>query len=690
MEAPNLNSPELYLNRELSQLAFNARVLEQARDESVPLLERLRFLCISSTNLDEFFEIRVSGLKQQIAAETGQSGPDAFTPAQTLAEISRVAHAQVAEQYRVLNEVLTPALSAEHIRFVRRGQWNEKQAAWIRRHFNNELLPVLSPMGLDPAHPFPRLLNKSLNFIVALEGRDAFGRSSRVAIVQAPRALPRLIHLPRDHARGAHDFVFLSSVIHAHVGDLFPGMKVTGCYQFRLTRNSDLFVDEEEVDDLMRALKGELSARRYGAAVRLEVADNCSREMAEFLLEQFELGPDDLYQVNGPVNLHRLLALYDLVERPALKYPPFAPALPRRLEHSEDLFETLRKGDVLLHHPYESFTPVIELLHQAARDPQVLAIKQTLYRTGADSAAAEALIEAARAGKEVTAVVELRARFDEEANIGLATRLQEAGAHVVYGIVGHKTHAKLALVVRREGRRLRRYAHLGTGNYHTRTARQYGDYGLLTSDASLCEDVHRLFLQLTGLGKASRLNKLLQSPFTLHKGLLELIRREIAHAQAGQATGIMAKMNALLEPQLIEALYQASRAGVKVELIVRGMCALRPGIPGVSETIHVRSLVGRFLEHERVFRFENAGTPQLFLSSADWMPRNFFRRVETCFPIEDAHLIERITQESFTLGLADNTQAWQLQSDGSYQRQRPGKQKPRTAQLQLLDALTGG
>lgn len=687
MEALDLKQPELYINRELSLLAFHRRVLELAEDEGVPLLERLRFLCISSTNLDEFFEIRVAGLKQQVALGSTQCGPDNLTPREVLSRISAEAHRLVDDQYRVLNEVLIPALAAQDMRFVRRTHWTPKQAEWVRRHFLNELLPVLSPLGLDPAHPFPRVLNKSLNFIVSLEGKDAFGRDSGVAVVQAPRSLPRLIRLPREYAKGPYDFVFLSSIIHAHVGELFPGMKVTGCYQFRVTRNSDLFIDEEEVDDLLGALRGELPARHYGDAVRLEVADNCTPEMADFLLRQFKLDADDRYQVNGPVNLNRLLAIHDLVERPDLKFPPFAPRMPAALAHGADLFAVVRRGDVVLHHPYESFAPVIDFVRQAAADPQVLAIKQTLYRTGPDSAVVDVLVHAARAGKEVTVVIELRARFDEEANIALATRLQEAGAHVVYGVVGYKTHAKMILVVRREGRRLRRYVHLATGNYHAHTARLYTDYGLFTCDKAIGEDVHKLFQQLTGLGRVTKLKKLLQSPFTLHKTLLGKIAREAEHARAGRPARLMARMNALVEPQVVQALYQASQAGVKIDLIVRGICCLRPGINGVSENIRVRSIVGRFLEHSRVYYFENGGDNEVFCSSADWMERNFFRRVEVCFPIEDQDLRRRVVRETLQYYLEDNAQAWTLHADGSYKRLKPGAAKPRAAQLALLQEL---
>jgi len=684
-----LDQPELYLNRELSLLEFDRRVLELAADPAVPLLERLRFLCISSSNLDEFFEIRVSGLKQQAAFGVEQPGPDGQSAQETLKRIALDAHALVAEQYRLLNETLIPELRQQGISFVRRTHWNEKQAEWVKHYFHHELQPVLTPMSLDPAHPFPRVLNKSLNFIVSLTGKDAFGRNSGVAVVQAPRLLPRLIALPRAPAQGAYDFVFLSSIIHAHVGDLFPGMQVTGCFQFRLTRNSELFVNEEEVDDLLRALEGELLLRRYGEAVRLELADNCTPEMTQYLLDQFGLTPDDLYQMPGPVNLHRLLAVYEMVERPDLKYRPFTPGLPKPLSLNCDMFEAMKSGDVLLQHPFESFTPVVDFLRQAASDPQVLAIKQTLYRAGADSPLVELLVDAARAGKEVTVVVELRARFDEAANINLANRLTDAGAHVLYGVVGYKTHAKMLLVVRREGRRLQRYAHLGTGNYHPGTARAYSDYSLLTCDKEITEDVHKLFHQLTGLGREIKLKKLLHSPFTLHKTLLRLIARETEHAKQGLPARIIAKMNALSEPQIIRALYEASQAGVKADLIVRGVCCLRPGVAGVSENIQVRSVVGRFLEHSRVCYFHNAGDPLMYCASADWMNRNLLRRVETCFPIEDPALRARILEQGLLPYLEDNTQTWLLQSDGGYKRIKPGNQKPRAAQQWLLEKLAG-
>ncbi len=687
-EAVDLKQPELYSNRLVSLLEFNRRVLEQAKDPSVPLLERLKFLCILSTNMDEFFEIRLAGIKQKAELGSVQTEPDGRSPQEVLRATGSLAHEIVHEQYRVLNELLIPALAEQSIHFVRRQQWTSRQRGWLREYFENQLLPVLSPLGLDPAHPFPKVLNKSLNFIVSLEGKDAFGRNSGYAIVQAPRALPRIIRLPPGETdSGPHDFVFLSSIIHAFVEDLFPGMTVRGCYQFRVTRNGDLFVDEEEIDDLMRALEGELPQRRYGQAVRLEVAANCPDDMADFLLAEFELGREDLYQVDGPVNLNRLMAVFDMVDRTDLKYPSFTPGLPPALSSGSDLFKVMRERDILLHHPFQSFLPVTDFVRQAAQDHNVLAIKQTLYRTGPDSAIVDNLVQAAQAGKEVTVIVELRARFDEQENISLANRLQEAGAHVVYGVVGYKTHAKLVLVTRREGSRLSNYVHLGTGNYHARTARLYTDYGLLTADRQITEDVRRIFLQLTSLGRFKDLHRLLQAPFTLHESTIARIEREAEHAAAGHGGRIIAKVNSLTEPRTIQALYRASMAGAEVDLIVRGMCVLRPGIPGISENIRVRSIIGRFLEHTRVYYFGNAGSPEVFCASADWMDRNFFRRVETAFPVDDPEARARIVHD-LEAYLRDNRQAWLLDRHGQYTRaEPPDDEPPYSAQQALLEEL---
>ncbi|HBV20593.1 MAG TPA: polyphosphate kinase 1 [Nitrosomonas sp.] len=685
MDITDLKNPTLYINRELSLLEFNRRVIEQAKDENLPLLERLRFLCIASTNLDEFFEIRVAGLKQQIKYGSVQTGADNLLPAEVMGRVSETAHQIVNEQYVVWNEMIIPALAKDKIRLLRRSHWKPKVSRWIQRYFNAEVLPILSPIGLDPAHPFPRVLNKNLYFIISLEGKDAFGRDSGLAIVQAPRSLPRVVQVPSNHSNGNHDFVMLSSIIHAHVKDLFPGMNVLGCYQFKVTRDSDLLIDDEEVDDLLRALEGELPSRRFSSAVRLEVADNCPDHLSDFLLQKFELEKDDLYQVSGPVNLGRLLAICDLVDRPELKFSGFTSDIPNRLLKNTNIFEVLHNGDILLHHPFQSFAPVVDFLRQASNDPNVLSIKQTLYRTGADSAVVEALKVAARAGKEVTVVIELRARFDEEANIELASELQKAGAHVVYGVVGYKTHAKMILVVRREGRTLCRYVHLGTGNYHARTARLYTDYGLLTCDKAIGEDVNKLFHQLTGLGRAGKLKKLLQSPFTLQKGMLSYIEDEIKAANDGKKAWIIAKMNALVDPEIIMALYRASQAGVKVDLIIRGICCLRPNVKGVSENIHVRSIVGRFLEHTRVYYFYRGGEERVFCSSADWMTRNLHYRVEVCFPIEEKRTSDSVIAYGLLSYLSDNTQAWVLQNDGSYKRTKPGTQKPRSAQQHILE-----
>jgi polyphosphate kinase len=668
-----------FINRELSALAFNERVLAQALDERMPLLERWRFLCISSSNLDEFFEIRVAGLKQLFESGSPPSGPDGMTIAEELERIHASAVQLVAAQYHCLNDILLPALHATGVRLLPADQWDEATRSWAEQYFVTHVEPVLSPLALDPARPFPRIQNKSLNFILQLAGADAFGRDCDLAVVQAPRSLPRVIAV-EDGAR--HTYVALASLVETFAGRLFSGMTVLGCFQFRLTRNSDLFVDEEEVDDLRRALEGELAHRRYGSSVRLETVAECPQTLIGFLCQQFTLGPTDCYSAPGPVNLNRLSALYTLADRPDLKFPPFIAGLPPELEGRPDLFAVLRKRDVLLHHPYQSFAPVIEFLRQAAADADVLAIKQTLYRAGEDSPIVDALVHAAEAGKDVTVIIELRARFDEEANIGLATRLQEAGAHVMYGVVGYKTHAKMSLVVRREGNAIRRYCHLGTGNYHPQTARVYTDYGLLTANRSMGSDAHDIFLQLTGLTQLPKLRQLIQAPFKLHAEVIRLIDGEIVAAASGKPARIVAKMNALVEQQVIEALYRASAAGVRVELIVRGICALRPGVAGLSENITVRSLVGRFLEHARAWWFKNGGNNQLLLSSADWMERNFFRRVEVAFPIRPAALRDRILGD-LELYLADNCNAWQMCEDGSFERCTP-QDHLRDAQAELM------
>lgn len=678
----DLSNPAYYINRELSHLGFNQRVLAQALDEDKPLLERLRFLLIFSSNLDEFFEIRVANLKKDLLLQREVSGADGAHASEVLNEIRAVCHETVDHQYHIFNNILVPAMEAEKIRFLRREEWTTEQDQWIKKYVKREVLPVISPIGLDPAHPFPRLVNKSLNFIVSLEGKDAFGRDTGLAIIPAPRSLPRIVRLPDELCEDGDNLVFLSSMIHAHAHRLFPGMKVKGCYQFRITRNADLDLDGEEVEDLALALRGELHTRRFGRAVRLEVASNCPSELVKFLLSETDLLEDDVYLVEGPVNLNRLMGMMDQVDRPDLLFSLVTPTIPKGLTRTDSIFDTISKQNVLLHHPYESFSPVIELIHQAAKDPNVLGIKQTLYRTGTRSPIVSALIDAARNGKEVTAVIELRARFDEADNLELASRLQEAGAVVVYGVVGYKTHAKMLLIIRREGKRLVRYVHMGTGNYHAGTARVYSDYSLLSADPVIAEDVHRVFHQLTGMGKTEELEKVLNAPFNLKQKLEELIEQETALAQQGQDAHIIMKSNGLTEASIIRALYRASQAGVKVDLIVRGMCCLRPGIPGVSENIQVRSVVGRFLEHTRVYYFKNA-TPAVYCASADLMERNLKRRVETGFPIE-GELQQRVLDEMM-LYLEDDWQSWTLQSDGSYQRNRGNRESG--VQFRLLATL---
>ena len=685
-ERDPLRDRSLYFNREVSQLDFNFRVLAQAMDPQVPLLERLRYLCISCTNLDEFFEIRAGSLHH--AHDLGlPPGADGLPPATVLTRIHDRAADLVQQQYACWNDVLRPTLAAAGVRVLAREAWNERQTEWLRTCFRDEIMPVLSPLGLDPAHPFPKILNKSLNIVVVVEGKDAFGRAGNLAIVRAPRSLPRIIQIPPEVSGGQDDFVFLSAMLSSFVDELFPGMHVKGAYQFRVTRNSELLVDEEEVDNIALALRDELVGRGYLRAVRLEIAEQCPDAIVRMLLENFDLPEHAVYRINGPVNLNRVIQVYDLVQRPDLKFTPFQARLPAG---TEAMFDTVAQGDMLLHHPFDAFTPVLELLRQASEDPNVLAIKQTLYRAGKDSPIVEHLVQAARNGKDVTAVVELRARFDEEANLGLADRLQEAGVQVVYGVVGYKTHAKMLLIVRREGRKLRRYVHLGTGNYHTGTARVYTDFGLITADADIGNDVHLVFQQLSGLAPAVKLKCLLQSPFTLHSGVLKRIDRETRLAKAGKSGRIVAKMNALNEPQVVRALYRASQAGVQIDLIVRGACTLRPGIPGISDNIRVRSIVGRFLEHHRVYWFGNDGDPDLFCSSADWLERNLLRRVETGFPVRDPALSQRVYDEALDNYLRDNVMAWVLQPDGHYTRLQPCEgEPPHSAQATLLAKICG-
>ena len=687
---PSATTDSSPIHRELSQLAFNRRVLALALDTDVPLLERLRFLCIVGSNLDEYFEIRVAGLKEQLRAKMPPTGMSLQSLRALLSEISRATRALIDDQYRALNEQILPALATHGVRLLGRADRSAAERAWVADFFAREVRPLLTPIGLDPAHPFPQIVNKSLNFIIELSGRDAFGRDTTIAVVKAPRLLPRVIKLPREIAEGDHEFLLLSSVMHAHLADLFPAREILAYSQFRVTRDADLWLDEEEVKNLRQALQGELPQRQFGIPLRLEVASTCPDHLARFLLTQFELTDDDLYRCNGPVNIMRLTSLIDQCEVDTLKYRPFLPGMPDRLRGEPDILAAIRQRDILLHHPYQSFEPVVEFIRRAADDPEVVAIKQTVYRTGVNSALMESLVQAASRGKEVTVVVELMARFDEEANINWAEKLEHAGAQVVYGVFGLKTHAKLALLLRRERdahgtARLVPYAHLGTGNYHPRTTALYSDFGLLTADADICTDVNEIFLHITSLAKVAKLKRLLLAPFTMHRRVVDMIRRETKNASEGKPARIKAKMNALLEEGVIRALQAASQAGVQIDLIVRGACALRPGVAGLSENIRVRSILGRFLEHHRVWYFENGGDPEVWLASADWMGRNMFRRIEVAFPVLDPELKRRVVEEGLDIYLTDNVDGWDLASDAQWLKRKPrGRERAVSAQNELL------
>jgi polyphosphate kinase len=677
-------SPKLaFLDRDHSILAFNLRVLDWARRPDVPLLERLRYLCIVSSNLDEFFEVRWA---PQLAACKANEQHGAATVA-TYEALSQRAHALVSEQYAIFNEQLLPLLEKRGIKLVPFSERNTRQRRWVRELFVREVQPLLLPVGLDPSHPFPQVANKSLNFIVRLSGRDAFGRENEIAIVKVPRVLPRFFRMPAVKGSKQAHFVSISSVVRAHLADLFPGRQVTEFAQFRVTRHSDLAVDEEEVKNLRTALRKGLQQRHYGQALRLEVSAGCSDFLADFLLSQFELPSQALYRVHGPVNLVRMTQLIDLVDSPALRFDRYAPGWPVQLTPGQSFFERLRQGDVLIHQPYESFEAVLAFLREAVADPDVLAIKQTIYRTGSNSELMELLREAVRRGKEVTAVVELKARFDEEANINYAEHLEAVGAQVVYGVVGLKTHAKMLLITRREGSRLRRYAHLSTGNYNPGTARAYTDLSYLTADDALTQDLEQVFLHLASQNRLPRLHKALIAPFHLHKTLIDRIEAAAAHAAKGGEARIVLKMNALTDEPLSRALALASQQGVSVDLIVRGACILPAQLPGVTDRVRIRSVIGRFLEHSRVFYFRLGETEELWLSSADWMNRNMLRRIELAWPVTDPALRQRVIDECLTACLHDNRDAWLLQPDGQYVPVPQATGKGRPAQQSAQQAL---
>src|SRR5213080_176220 len=670
------SDPRNFINRELSWLEFNRRVLEEAQDPIQPLIERVKFLTIFSSNLDEFFEIRVAGIKQQIESETSDFGPDGLSPTDTFNNIQRVVRELVAAQYALWNEELLPQLAKNGIRIPKMTELSAKRAAWAHRYFQEEVFPMLTPLAVDASHPFPQLLNKSHNLLV--RAKTQRGGEPLHAIVQVPRVLPRLIVMPRG--KGEDEpwvYIYLASLIKQHIGELFPGLILDGVHAFRVTRNSDLYIDEEEAENLLRTIEQELRRSSRGNAVRLEIEADCPKDFLELLLRFFNLSEPDACKLDGPLSMTHLLPLVTNDAFAKLKDRPFQPARDPALPPHVEFFEVLRRQDVLLHHPYDSFDQIVEWIEAAAKDPQVLAIKITLYRTSGDSPIVKALIDAANAGKQVTAIVELRARFDEAMNIQWARRLEEAGAHVIYGVVGLKTHCKMLLIVRRDADRLRHYVHLGTGNYHPRTARIYTDFSLLTSEAQLTEEVATVFNTLTGLAGYPGLKKLMVAPFDMQSRLIECLERERDNARAGKPARIVAKLNALVDHEMIEKLYGASCADVSIDLIVRGICCLRPKIPDLSENIRVISIVGRFLEHSRIYYFENAGDPSVYLSSADWMPRNFFRRIELAFPVETPALRDQIINDVIPAFLHDRVKARELQPDGTYRRLRPEGEEPR-------------
>lgn len=684
MELPldtTLDNPDYYINREFSSVAFNQRVLMLATDERVPLLERMRFLTICSSNLDEFFEIRVAGLKERIALSSGKLTIDGLRADEAFSIISQKAHLLIDQLYCIFNKQLLPALRKENIHFLDTHQWTDDIHLWAKHYFKNEIMPVISPIALDLAHPLPKLINKSLNFIISLSGKDAFDRNINYAVVHAPRSIPRMIHLPSELCGDAHYFVYLSSIIQTHVNSLFPGMEISGCYSFRLTRNSDLFLREEEIDDLAKAVQREIFSRHYGHVVRLEIENKCPDQIVDFLLQKYHLRHEDAYYCEGPVNLQRYMSVINSIDRPDLNYPPFIAQYPKFPKAQRNIFNVLDEQDILLHHPYQTFDVVIDFVRQAATDPNVLAINQTLYRTHFESVMVDALVNAAHSGKEVTAVIELRARFDEESNLKLANKLHAAGVLVLYGVVGYKTHAKMTLVIKRTHGKLKRYVHLSTGNYHEQTAKRYTDLGLLTCEPTITSDAQLIFQQLTGLGKVVKLKALSHSPFTLQKTLLQHIEKCSTAAAEGIDTEIMIKVNGLTDKTMIQALYKASQAGVKINLLVRGVCCLKPGLPGISENIRVLSFIGRFLEHHRIFYFRTNEEEFYFCSSADLMERNLYNRIEIMFPILDETCKKRIKDEIIKNYLKDNSNTWEMQNDGTY---KPYIQGNNCAQEKLI------
>ncbi|MEZ0254394.1 MAG: polyphosphate kinase 1 [Chthoniobacter sp.] len=677
-----------FLSRELSWLAFNQRVLDEALNPANPLLERVKFFTITSSNLDEFFEVRVAGLKQQVESDIVERSFDGKTASETLRAIRKKVREMIQQQYCCWGKELLPALAKNGIHILDYVQLSDADRNWVEQYYRANVRPVLTPLGIDPSHPFPQLLNKSLNIVVQVEIEREGEIERRLAVVQVPRVLPRLVRLPREDER--LDFIYLGHLIGHYLADLFPGTKILGFWHFRVTRNGELYIDEEDIGNLLKAVENELHNRRRGAAVRLEVDADCPAEIYQYLLETLELSEEDLYLIDGPLNPTRLMVIYAGDHSPELRDKPFVAPTAPAFRGAQDIFSVIRQRDVLVHHPYESFGSVVDFLEQAAQDPNVLAIKQTLYRTGGDPRIVGALMDAVKNGKQVTAVTELKARFDEANNILWARRLEEAGVHVVYGIVHHKVHSKIALVVRRDEDGLRRYVHLGTGNYNPSTARLYTDLSFFTSQPDFGEDATNFFNLLTGISHFQGAKKFLISPFTTHETVMALIKKETENAQAKKPARIIAKMNSLVDTEVIGAMYAASQAGVKIDLIIRGICCLRPGVAGLSENITVRSIIGRFLEHSRIFYFENGGSPKLFLGSADWMPRNFFRRIEIVFPVEEPVLRDRIVNQILAAQLADNVKASILDSDGVYSRPAAKKEsQQRSSQGEFMALALG-
>jgi len=673
-----------FFNRELSWLAFNQRVLEQATNPDYPLLERVRFIAFVSSNLDEFFEIRVAGLMQKVESGITRTGLDGLEPKEQLTRIRRMTSRLVADQYACWNNQLVPDLKREQIVFKKIPELTRNESAWVRKYFEESVFPVLTPLAIDPGHPFPQITNKSLNILVCIRNQEE-QEEDLLAILPVPRILPRIVEVP---SRGTkyRTYVFLSDMIGHFAHHLFPGFETLSTHAFRVTRNSDLYIDEEEVDNLLQTIEEELHKLKRGASVRLEIADSAPGDALDRLLRAINLPKECVFRVNGPINLLRVMGFYDMVDRPDLKFPPFLPSTPAALSENSNIFEAISREDFLLHHPFDSFSPVVDFLRQAGEDPRVYAIKQTLYRTSGDSPIIEALMEASNNGKQVTALIELKARFDEANNIHWARQLEDAGVHVVYGLVGLKTHCKTCLVIRREpDNTLRRFVHMGTGNYNPKTARLYTDYSYFTAKPHITEEVADLFNSLTGFARSPSFKHLLVAPFNLHTSIQKFIRQETANARAGKPAKIIAKVNSLIDQETIESLYEASQAGVQIDLIVRGICGLIPGVKGLSENIRVRSILGRYLEHSRIFYFQNHGRKaRIYIGSADWMPRNFFRRIEAVFPIEEAGHRKQILDTLRTY-LKDNLQAKQLRPSGTYTKAAlPRKGTPFSAQALFM------